>query len=126
MNKVENLKKVTLALEIGTTADRMDLTSEPIEFDFIFGIGPAGMCPFEYRLVEKAENEIVLLNLKKEEIDEFTGHLQLPVLDPFTEHASLFIKITIIRIEQPDAKEMVKALAGLTSHAEGCGCGCGC
>ena len=113
-------------MEVGTTADNMDLTSGPSKFEFIFGIGPAGMCPFEYRLVEKAENEIVLLNLKKEEIDDFTGHLHLSVLDPFKEHASLFIKIAIIRIEQPDAKEMVKALAGLTSHSEGCGCGCGC
>ena len=48
MKKVENLTKVTLRLEAGTTADDMNLSLPVSEFEFIFGIGPDGMCPFEY------------------------------------------------------------------------------
>ena len=126
MNKVENLKKVTLRIEAGTNADHMDLTPKALKFEFIFGIGPDGMCPFEYELVNKMEGDIVLLQLKKEEVHLLFGHLQLPVQSLLEEKNSSYLKATIAKIEQPDSKEVVKALAELTSHAGDCGCGCGC
>ena len=126
MNKVENLKKVTLRIEAGTNADHMDLTLEALEFEFIFGIGPDGMCPFEYELVNKKEGDIVLLHIKEEEIHPFKGHLKLPFLDLLDENNSIYVKAKIVKIEQPDSKEVVKALAESTSHAGDCDCGCGC
>ena len=69
MNIVENLAKVTVELEAGTTADRMDMTPTAIEYEFIFGIGPGGMCPFEYELAEKAAGEEIGIHLKKEELN---------------------------------------------------------
>jgi hypothetical protein len=124
MNKVENLKKVTLGIEAGKTAEFMDLTPEAMEFEFIFGIGPDGMCPFEYQLINKNKGDLVLLNLKKEEIHSFFGHLRLPVLGLLEENSLLYLKAKVVKIEQPDSKEVVKALAALTSHAGDCGCGC--
>ena len=126
MKKVENLKKVTLRVEAGKTVELMDLIPKALEFEFIFGIGPAGMCPFEYQLVNKNEGEMVLLHLKKEEIQPFLGHLQLPVLDLLEENSSFYLNAKIAKIEQPDSKEVIKALAELASHAGGCDCGCGC
>lgn len=126
MKKVENLKKVTLRVEAGKTAELMDLIPKALEFEFIFGIGPAGMCPFEYQLVNKNEGEMILLHLKKEEIQPFLGHLQLPVLDLLEENSSFYLNAKIAKIEQPDSKEVIKALAELASHAGGCDCGCGC
>ena len=126
MKKVENLKKVTLRVEAGKTAELMDLIPKALEFEFIFGIGPAGMCPFEYQLVNKNEGEMVLLHLKKEEIQPFLGHLQLPVLDLLEENSSFYLNAKIAKIQQPDSKEVIKALAELASHAGGCDCGCGC
>lgn len=126
MKKVENLKKVTLRVEAGKTAELMDLIPKALEFEFIFGIGPAGMCPFEYQLVNKNEGEMVLLHLKKEEIQPFLGHLQLPVLGLLEENSSFYLNAKIAKIEQPDSKEVIKALAELASHAGGCDCGCGC
>jgi hypothetical protein len=61
MEKVENLKKVSLRLEAGTTAYRMDLTPAVLEFEFIFGIGSGGMSPFEYQLVNKAAGEEIVI-----------------------------------------------------------------
>ena len=126
MNKVENLKKVTLRIEAGKTAEHMDLTPKAMEFEFIFGIGPAGMCPLEYQLINKNEGDLVLLNLKTEEIHRFIGHLRLPVLGLLEENRSFYLKATVAKIEQPDNKEVIKALAELTSHSGDSGCGCGC
>jgi hypothetical protein len=126
MNKVENLKKVKLSMQAGTSTERMDLTPTALEYEFIFGIGPAGMCPFEYQLVNKNEGDIVLLHIKEEEIHPFKGHLKLPFLDLLDENNSIYVKAKIVKIEQPDSKEVVKALAESTSHAGDCDCGCGC
>lgn len=126
MKKIENLKKVHLLLEAGKTAKQMDLTPQTLKFEFIFGIGPDGMCPFEYRLVNKNEGDTVLLPLKKEEIHLFFGHLQLPVLNLLEANHSIYLKAKVAKIEQTDSKEIVKALAQLTSHSGDCGCGFGC
>jgi hypothetical protein len=126
MKKVENLKKVTLRVEAGKTADHMDLTPEALEFEFIFGIGPDGMCPFEYELADKNEGDTVLLHLKKQDIHLFLQHLRLPIQALIEENDSFFLKVKLTRIEQSASKEVVKALAELTSHSGGCGCGCGC
>ncbi len=126
MKKVENLTKVTLRLEAGTTADRMDLTPASPEFGFIFGIGPGGMCPFEYQLANKAAGEEISMHLKKEETHRLFEHLHLPILTLFEEHESLHLKVKILKIEQPDATEVVKALAANASHDHDCDCGCGC
>ena len=126
MNTVDNLTKVSLRLEAGTTAEHMDITPTALEYEFIFGIGPGGMCPFEYQLINKNVGEIVLLHLSKEMKDQFFGHLHPPVLDHLEKSNSLFLKANIIKVEQPDSKEVVKALAELTAHPGGCDCGCGC
>ncbi len=126
MKKVENLKKVILRLEAGTTADHMDLTPAGLEFKFIFGIGPGGLCPFEYELVNKDEEELVLLRLNKEEVHHFLGHLHLPLMDLLEKNKSFFLKVKILKIDKPSSKEVVKALAEMASHPGDCDCGCGC
>ena len=62
MNKVENLKKITLTLQAGTSPDTMDLTLQYSSFEFIFALGQEGMSPFEYELLNKAEGDEVLLH----------------------------------------------------------------
>ena len=126
MKKVENLKKVILRLEAGTTADHMDLTPAGLEFKFIFGIGPGGLCPFEYELVNKDEEELVLLRLNKEEVHHFLGHLHLPLMDLLEKNKSFFLKVKILKIDKPSSKEVGKALAEMASHPGDCDCGCGC
>ena len=126
MNNVENLTKVTLRLEAGTTADRMDLTPTALEFEFIFGIGTGGMCPFEYQLVNKAAGEEVGIQVKKEELYPLFEHLRPPILKLFEKYNALHLKIKILRIENPENAEIIKALAEMASHQHDCDCGCGC
>ncbi|MBW2412737.1 MAG: hypothetical protein JRF72_23310 [Deltaproteobacteria bacterium] len=126
MTKIDNLKKVTLRLEAGTTADDMNLSLTSSEFEFIFGVGPGGMCPFEYHLVNKAAGEEISMPLKKEETQRMFEHLHLPIMSLFEKHELLHLKIHILKIEQADSRAVVKALADMTSHDHGCDCGCGC
>ena len=126
MNKVENLKKVTLQLQAGTTAGHMDLTPAASEFEFIFGIGPSGMSPFEYQLVDKTAGEEIGIQVKKEELYSLFEHLHPPIMNLFEKQDALHLKIKILRIEQPENAEVIKALSETVSHHHDCDCGCGC
>ena len=127
MNKVENLKKITLAFEAGTSADVMDLTPKHPEFSFIFGLAPAGMTPFEYELVEKAKGDEVLFHVKKTTINQFFEHLILPIWDLIEGRDEIFLKVKILEVSSAGSREIVKAMSDMTAHGGGgCDCGCGC
>ena len=126
MNKVENLKKITIDLQAGKTADNMDLELAPANFEFIFGISPSGMCPFEYQLANKEIGAEISIQLKKEDTNRLFEHLHLPIMTLMEEYDSLHLKVKIVKIEQPDPAEVVKALAATAAHNHGCDCGCGC
>ena len=126
MNKIENLTKVKLQIEAGTTAEHMDLTPAASEFEFIFGIGPGGMCPFEYQLVNKAAGEEIEIHVKKEESYLLFEHLRPAIINLFDAHDTLHLKAKILAIKQPENTEIVKALSEMTSHHHDCDCGCGC
>lgn len=104
----------------------MDLKPASANFEFIFGIGPGGMCPFEFQLANKEAGDEISMQLKREENDRIFEHLHLPIMTLLEEHDPLNLKVTILKIGQPDATEVVKALAATASHDHGCDCGCGC
>ena len=126
MEKVENLKKITLKLEAGTSPQNMDLSLDKSDFEFIFGIGPSGISPFEYELVDKTEGQEVLIEIKKEDISNFFEHLHPPIIPLNEDIEGFFLKIIIQKIAAVDHREVVKALADVTAHGHGCDCGCGC
>lgn len=126
MNTVENLTKVCLLIEAGTTADSMDLTQTALEYEFIFGIGSGGMCPFEYQMVNKAAGDEIGIQLNKEERYRLFEHLSPPIENLFENHDVLHLRIRILRIEKPENTEVIKALSKMTSHHHDCDCGCGC
>ena len=127
MNKVENLKKITLSFQAGTSPEKMDLTPKYPEFNFIFGLAPEGMTPFEYELVEKVEGDIVLLHLKKDSLNRFFEHLNPQIWDLFDGRDEIYMKVNILEISAAENREIVKAMADMTAHGGGgCDCGCGC
>ena len=129
MNKVENLKKITLSFQAGTSREVMDLSPKNPEFKFIFGLAPEGMTPFEYELVEKVEGDNVLLHLEKNSLNRFFEHLNPPIWDLFDGRDEIYLKIKILEISAAENREIVKAMADMTAHSGGgcdCGCDCGC
>jgi len=131
MNKVENLKKITLSFQAGTSPDAMDLTPKIPQFEFIFALGPEGMSPFEYELVDKTEGEEVLLHIQKQTFYTFFEHLNPPIRDLFDSREDVYLNAKIAAVAAADNRDIVKALAEMTAHGgSGCdcggGCGCGC
>jgi hypothetical protein len=129
MNKVENLKKITVTFEAGTSPDSMDLSPQYPRFEFIFALGQEGMSPFEYELVNKAEGEEVLLHINKHTFYTFFEHLSPPMGDLFDGRDDVFINAKIAAVASADNRDIVKALAEMTAHSGGgcdCGGGCGC
>jgi hypothetical protein len=127
MNKVENLKKITLSIQAGRSQDMMDGTVKYPGFEFIFGLGPEGMTPFEYELVDKSEGEDVLIHLKKDNLTRFFEHLNPPLTDLFAKNDEVFLKVKIVSIVPAENREIVKSMAAVASLGKsGCDCGCGC
>lgn len=127
MNNVEDLKKVTLTFQAGTSAAQMDLTPQHPEFEFIFGLATEGMTPFEYELVDKSEGEEILLHIKKNSINRFFEHLSPPLGDLFEDRDEIYLRARIAAVADADNREIVKAMADMASHGgSGCDCGCGC
>ena len=127
MNKVENLKKIALSIQAGTSPDTLDLAPNYPEIEFIFGLGPEGMTPFEYELADKTEGESILLHLKKEDFFSFFEHLNPPLTDLFDGRDDVYLKVKIDAVTPAGNREVVKAMAAMAAHGgAGCDCGCGC
>ena len=84
------------------------------------------MCPFEYQLVNKAAGDEIGIQIKKEEVSAQFEHLHPPIMNLFENQDALHLKIKILRIEQPENAEVIKALSETVSHHHDCNCGCGC
>ena len=129
MNKVENLKKITLAFEAGTSPNTMDLIPQHPRFEFIFALGQEGMSPFEYELVNKAEGDEISLHIQKQTFYTFFEHLNPPIWDLFDGREGFYLKAKIAAVAAAKNRDVVKALAEMTAHGGGgcdCGGGCGC
>jgi hypothetical protein len=127
MNKVENLKRITLSIQAGTSPDTTDLTPKHPQIEFIFGLGPGGMTPFEYELADRTEGERTLLHLKKKDFCSFFEHLNPPLMDLFDGRDDVYLKVNIDAVAPPENREIIKAMADLAAHGgAGCDCGCGC
>jgi hypothetical protein len=126
MAKIENLSKILLSIHAGTMPDTSDLSPEPIKFDFIFGLGTAGLTPFEYELSEKSEGDELSLQIRAEDIPQIFEHLRIP-LPPIADPGGYYhLKIRIDSVAKTCASEVVKAMAELAGcGGDECGCGCG-
>ena len=127
MNKVENLKKITLTFQAGTFPDKMNLAPPHPKFEFIFGLAPEGMTPFEYKLVDKTEGEEIILHLEKNSFNRFFEHLSPPIWGLLDGRDEVYLKAKIAAVGTADNREIVKAMADMAKHGSGgCDCGCGC
>lgn len=117
------MKKITVALETGTSPDNMDLSEAPFSFQFIYGVGAEGVCLFEKALFEKQSGEEILLEVVPHQTGEIFGHLKQALINILPMATPFYLKSTITAIETADNRELVKAIAKGTGSSN-CGCGC--
>jgi hypothetical protein len=86
------------------------------------------MPPFECLLAGKKEGQQVTFRVAKAAAGDFFGHLAPPFAALFDRQAEVFFHTHIVRIETPEARDVVKAMAEMAAggHRGGCDCGCGC
>ena len=66
MEKIDHLKKVTLALEC--SAGIKGASEKQFPLIFIYGIGPEGLTPFEYALAGKGEGDGFFVRVEKQDM----------------------------------------------------------
>lgn len=125
-SRVAPLKQVILAVEAGAAAT--DPSSASSEVAFIYGIGSAGLLPFECLLAGKREGDTISFQVAKAGVEDFFGHLAELFLARFDPRGEAFFRTRVIRVETPEPREVIKAIAAMTArgHGGGCDCGCGC
>jgi len=123
---VEPLQKVALQIEAGTDSETPDLTPEPLEVDFVFGIGATGLTPFEYQLAAKSAGDVVRLRVSPENWREHFGHISLPGLPPPALESEVHLTVRVQQVRTAEGREVVKALAAMAECGSGCDCDCGC
>lgn len=120
---VAYLKKIDLQVEAGETPENMDLSSEPLAFAFIFGIGTNGLAPFEYQLADKTVGETITMEITGSDTHSVFQHIGVPI-PKLPEHVSSFyLKFRIRKITPAEQRDIIRALAEITECGTHC-CGC--
>lgn len=121
-HKIEPLKKVLLSLEAGVTECAMDLTPEPLPYEFIYGLGVEGLTPFEMELAQRSVGNEWVFSLKRGEIRETFQHLPFPALSIPDHLNQFYMKVRVDRVMDPGRRELIGAMAEITNCGDHC-CG---
>jgi hypothetical protein len=120
-SSIENLMKVSLTVESGDAVTE-DKKGSP--FEFIYGVGAAGITPFEKALFGKTVGERIQFDMSAADYCATVGHLELPLREQAGIMGPVSLRVTVDRIVKAQDYEVVKAMAGGGSCSD-CGCGCG-
>lgn len=121
---VDHLCKITLLVEAGTDSGTMNLTGEPVRFEFVFGVNATGLTPFEYQLAAKVPGDVLRLCVSPQRWGEYFRHISLPGLPPPAIDSEVHLRVTVEQVRTAAGREVVKALAEM-AECGGCDCGCG-
>jgi hypothetical protein len=119
---VDNLKKITLMIEAGRSANEMDITVRPQSMTFVYGLGTVGLTPFEYALADKSTGDEVLVSIQPGELTRTFGHLQPPFETKLDDTAEVHLRVRVDKIKPAEGREIISEMAAATE----CGCDCGC
>lgn len=123
--RVQMLKKISISIKAGTQPNGNNLIANSTTFDMIFGIGVEGLTPFEYLLSEKVEGDSFSLELHPDEVCRTFQHITLPHFVTPESSEPIFFNFQVIKVDEAHQREVIKAMAELSSCSGGsCEC-CG-
>jgi hypothetical protein len=104
----------------------MDIPLPDAEVVFIFGIGSDGLTPLECLLNGRKEAETIAFRVAGSEAGLFFGHVA-PALGRLAEgREEVYFNASILAVETPQPRDVIKAMAEMAGHGHGSGCDCGC
>ncbi len=121
---IQPLNKVSLSIKIGTQPGKNDLNPKSPTFEFIFGLGVEGLTPFEFFLSKQFKGNSFSLTLHPNDVCHTFQHTTLPHFDIPESAESVFFTFQVINVEKADSRELIKAMAELSSCGGSCDC-CG-
>ena len=119
--KIDGLKKVSFSIEAGRNPESMDLSSEPLVFQMVVGLGTDGYTPFEYELLGKETDDMIQMEIRGGNLREIFGHLDVPLPKKARALSSFSLKATVRGVETANPTEVVRAMA---RNVGGCGGDC--
>ncbi|THB79115.1 MAG: hypothetical protein D6B25_02450 [Desulfobulbaceae bacterium] len=125
----KSLKKVDLALKVGSSSQSYNFTPDALSFEFIFGIDPAGITPFERYLADLQEGEQTTFRVDGAALHSFFGNQVSPLRQIVGLHLvppELYFQVQLIGCRDTEPREVVQAMARTGGHGCGGGCDCGC
>ncbi len=125
VKSVAPLDKVQL--QIKAVPGAAGKTTETIETNaaFIYGIGSAGVTPFEKMLHAKSVGDQFSLPIEPGVETLIFGHLQCVLAHAISMAPPYTLHVTVTSVAPAPAQEVVRAMAQATGCGGGCGCGCG-
>ena len=112
-----------VSLNIHTTDASVDEdTGTP--FEFIYGVGPSGITPFEKALFGKGVGNRIKFDVAPSAFRETVGHLELPLREQSGIMAPVSLHVTITDVVRAHDRDVIIAMAAGGSCSD-CGCGCG-
>lgn len=121
------LTKVTLLLKVSTADKNPSGAPSEVGFDFLYGIGSAGLSDFEIELHGHAPGDQLNIPVNPDHIRTYFEHLFCPLMEALKTHPPFDLHIEVQSVQAATDRELVTALANKGGSAEGgCDCGCGC
>ena len=120
-DKIGNLQSVSLMIDAGRAPSAKGLLPEAVGWEFIYGIGPAGLSPFEQELSGRAAGDEVVVRSPGIRLAELFGHLAPPLGRLVEEAGELRLHVAVQAVRPADPREVVRALADLANCGSCCG-----
>lgn len=130
--KVDHLKRIMLLCQIAISNKNItdedceyiseDHYNNPEKMEFIYGIGPEGLAPIEFKLAKASVGETFHWNLVCQNLYSFFGHLPHPHWVLPSPDETICLKVSVEKIQPASPKEIVTALAEIVHRKERCCC----
>jgi hypothetical protein len=120
--RVEPLKKIALTVTAGNSCHFTDHSGDTGSMEFVYGVGPDGLTPFEYALADAGVGESITVQVEEDQYETTFGHLQMMLPDALPNEFPIFLKVRVDHVEPAHQREIIRAMAEASSCNETC-CG---
>lgn len=120
--KAGSMQKVTLAFKTGDAPDREGMSPSLYKIEFVFGLGSSGLTPLEFALAEKIPGDEIHLQLRRNQIPPFFGHIRFPAIHADEDTDPIVLKVRVLEVTPASSQEVVRALAEIANCGDSC-CG---